>query len=360
MQSITNMIIALQHNYQFYVITTAFDLMCKDKYDSVEIDCWNQVQLPGAMELINVWYSGKKGGQLSTIKQLMNDITPQVIYLNGIYSLKFFLFPLFILRKGFTGKLVICPRGMLQSGALSVKSNKKKLYIKLLQISGLFKNVIWHATNGEESDDILYFFPNNKGIHIAFNVPKTPYKKVNYPDKKAGELNMVYLSLITEKKNLLLLLHILRDLSPTIRLHIYGPVKDQSYWEECKNLINKLSDRVMYHGDVQPAYVQQTIEQYHVLTILTKGENFGHALYECLSVGRPLITSNYTPWNKLKEMNAGVNVTIEDTIDCIQKITELAAMSQEEYNMMCDASLMLAKNYFTNLNTVNTYKKLFG
>ena len=78
--------------------------------------------------------------------------------------------------------------------------------------------------------------------------------------------------------------------------------------------------------------MQEVIAQYHALILFTKGENFGHAIYESLSVGRPVITSYFTPWNDLQEKNAGVNVDISDTQDCVRKILNLCNFNQEDYN----------------------------
>ena len=249
-------------------------------------------------------------------------------------------------------KVVVCPRGMLQSGALSVKSSKKRLYIKALQISGLLNGVAWHATNDEEADDIAKFFSVNKGINIAFNIPKTPLNNITFPIKKTGELRIIYLSLITQKKNLLLLLKVIMRMPDTVQLHIYGPVKDYHYWEQCKILIDGMPQKVKYYGDIEPIKVQDTIAGYHSLCLLTKGENFGHALYESLSVGRPIITSFFTPWNELKSLQAGVNVDIQDFDDCINKLSEVVRLNQEEYNILCTGARNMSTRYFEKLNSV--------
>ncbi len=359
-QSLTNLMAALQNHYSFSVLTTAYDLMSDKPYDTVQQNSWNTICLPNMIEPVKVWYAGKSSLNYNTVKKIILELNPNILYLNGIYSYRLFIFPLLVSSFSSFAKIVVCPRGMLQSGALSVKSNKKKIYIKTLQVLQILNNVCWHATNDEEAEDIKKYFPINKGINVAFNIPKTPYKNISYPEKKVGELNLVYLSLITQKKNLLLLLNVIKQMKELVQLNIYGPVKDNQYWQECKTLIDEMPEKVKYFGDIQPIKVQETIERYHALCLFTKGENFGHALYESLSVGRPIVTSFFTPWNDLKSLHAGVNVNIYEFNDCTNKLSELAALNQEEYNNLYKGSHALSVLYFEKLNSVVAYQKVFN
>lgn len=145
-----------------------------------------------------------------------------------------------------------------------------------------------------------------------------------------------------------------------IVLDIYGPVTDKKYWEQCELLIQQMPDKVQYKGEVQPAAVQNILSQYHALILLTKGENFGHALYESLSAGRPAITSYFTPWNDLQQKRAGVNVDIDNMKDCLEKLHHFADMKQDEYNIYCKGAHELALQYYRNLDTEVKYRELFG
>lgn len=359
-QSLTNLVLALQNEFSFSVITTAYDLLSDRPYDSVIQNTWNEVQFPNYNGTLSVWYAGKGKPSLLQLKALIIQLNPQAIYLNGIYSYRLFLQPLILNRLFLSLKVVICPRGFLQSGALSVKSTKKKYYIKILQKAKLLNNVVWHATNEEECNDIRKLFPENKGIIIASNIPKTPVSEIVFPKKKQGELKLVYLSLISEKKNLLLLLQILKELPNNIQLTIYGPVKDPKYWSQCVELINEMKDQVVYKGDIEPAEVQDVLSRYDAMVLLTKGENFGHALYECLSVGRPLITSYFTPWNHLEQSKAGANVDISNVNDCKSKMQQLANLSVADFEIYCRSAHHLANQYFKLLNSSQSYKKIFG
>src|SRR5690606_13631316 len=144
--------------------------------------------------------------------------------------------------------------------------------------------------------------------------------------KQPGAINLVSISLISPMKNILLVLRALRDVSAMVKYHIYGPVKDPGYWEECKALVSKMpaNIRVEHKGEVLPHKIADTLKSYHYFVLPSKSENFGHAIYEALSAGRPVITSHATPWNGLELAGAGYNIVPEDTAAFTALIDKLA------------------------------------
>jgi len=361
-QSLINLVKSLQGKYNLAVITNARDLGDTLNYDGVKENAWNSILLPDSDTKLSVWYAGNNGMGFSMLYKIMKDLNPDYIYLNGLYSLKYFLFPAIIWKINSDKiKLIVCPRGMLQKGALQIKFTKKKWYLRILKFSKLLNGVIWQATNQEEKEDIIKHFSEYKNINIAFNIPKPPYKLFTNSNKGNGELKLVYLSLITEKKNLHLLLDIIEKCNNSISLSIYGPIKDEKYWEtKCKPLIERLKGKAIYYGDVEPIKVQGVIAQFDAAILLTKGENFGHALYECLSVGRPLITSNYTPWNDLENLKAGWNVDINNIEEIVGKVNEISCMNNIEFNSFCKGAHNVAVDYFYKQNFETSYNELFS
>ncbi len=356
-QSIFNLV-QLLPGFEIYVVTSAYDLNETAMLEGVTADQWNEIELPGAKK-VNVWYGNRHRPGYRLFKKFLSQIQPSFVYFNGIFSLHLFIKPLLALRSsGNKAQLIICPRGMLQKGALADKSFKKKTYISLLRNSGLVKKAVWHATNAEEQDDIRINFPGATNIVVAANIPKLPVSKLKITGKKPGELRLVYLSLIAEKKNLHFLLQLMEG--TTIHLDIYGPVKDKKYWQQCLRLMEKMPGRVKYCGDVQPQYVQETFERYHALALLTRGENFGHALYECLSAGRPVITSFHTPWVNLEPKHAGWNVDITNFAACKEKLSGILQIDQECYNRYCLGAYELAAGYFSESGNTEPYKKMFS
>ncbi len=342
-QSLVNLSIALQDKFEIAVFTGAFDLHSGEPMKHLITNEWSSVKLPGQTTPIKVWYAGSHQPNLQTCKDLKKDFKPDAIYLNGIFSLRFLVFPLIAFKDT---SIVICPRGMLQSGALAGKSFKKKIYLNALKFSGLFSKVSWHATNEEESNDIKKLAGNNAKVFVAGNLPKQPFSRFTPVAKKAGQLRLVYLSLIASKKNLLMAIRLLDKVKGEVSLDIYGPVKDKHYWEECLKAIGSSKASIRYNNDVRPEDVQNIFSQYDAGIFLTKGENFGHALYECLSVGRPIITSFFTAWNDLELKRSGWNVDISNDESVVEKINEIVRMPADIYDEFCEGALKEAKFYY--------------
>ncbi|MFL9481539.1 glycosyltransferase [Chitinophagaceae bacterium LWZ2-11] len=358
-QSLTNLVSAFGNTFDFYVFTSAYDLGATKPYDDIVLNRWNDMSIGN--HKIKVWYVGEKI-KYEIVKKLITEINPTHVYINGLYSLPFVIYPLIVCNKiKLSDNTIVAPRGMLQQGALAVKSTKKKVYLTALKLSGALKKITWHATTEDEKKDIEYFTGKLVRCVVAENIPKTPAPNIVYTTKSQGALKILYLSLISEKKNLLLLLQILKKCRAFIELDIFGPIKDNEYWNKCIEEMKSLPANISIHyrGDVKPENVQQTIVNYQALVLLTKGENFGHALYESLSVGRPIITSFFTPWNDLEKKMAGRNVDIANDQQMISVFEELAGKKQDEWNEYCSGAYSLSKAYFENQD-FSSYEKLFA
>ncbi len=286
----------------------------------------------------------------------------EYVHFNGIYSPFFFLIPLIYLRiKERNMKVVIAPRGMLQSGALEIRSGKKGLYLTLLKTFKLLRNVRWHATDEQELNDVKAQFGDQSRIVIAPNIPKKPYQQLKSIEWSPSlPLKLLFLSLITEKKNLHLILESLKMSNLEIEFDIYGPVKDLLYWGICKSIIRDLPLNVKckYHGPVGPNKTQSIFENSHAFILPSKGENFGHAIYECFSVGRPAIIGWNTPWGNLTEKKCGFITDL--SVDSINTaIKKLQALTVVEYSAICENSLKVARDYYSIAADQKSYKLLF-
>jgi glycosyltransferase involved in cell wall biosynthesis len=355
-QSLVNLIIHLNEFYEISVITSAYDLHATQPMENIQVQQWNSVLLPGAADPIKVWYADIHKSVRPAIRDAVKNFKPDVVYINGMFSFRFVMLPLMLIKNI---KMVISPRGMIQDGALSGKYLKKKIYLSVLRSSGLIKNVWWHATTDVEAADAKKLFGENTKTVVAGNIPRIPVKEVTFPQKKAGELRLIYLSLITAKKNLLQAIESINSSKENISLHIYGPVKDVSYWEKCEQLMKRSGGRIEYKGPVIPQLVQSTFASYDAGLFLTKAENFGHALYESLSAGRPIITSFFTPWDNLEIKKAGWNVDIDSVKNIVSTLEKAAAMDNAEFSEFCKGAHRLANDYFNDGFDIADYKKLF-
>ncbi len=367
-QSLLNMTKNLSKEYYFKIATTAFDLHDQMPYKDLILDCWTDLKLNEGAD-VKVWYSSQKKPSIFEIQKVIKSSRADIIYINGFYT-NHFLFPLILNKIGLVGekKIIISPRGMLQKGALKNKSLIKQFYLYFLKLTGLMKHVHFHATTEDEINDIKKIFGKNIKAVIAGNIPKRPLINLVSANKNVGELRLVYLSLISEKKNLLLLLKELTLVKSKISLDIYGPIKDEQYWLKCKEEIDKLPNNisVSYKGDIHPDKVQATIGEYHAFLLLTSGENFGHAIYESLSVGTPVIISNKTPWKFEATSNPpGWIVNLEKDeesqhADLKEVLIKLYNMDNETFSLSSKAAHEYAIDFYQSQDFKKQYTDLFN
>ena len=351
-QSLRNLVETLRDDFQIYIYCSARDLGDNFILQNIIPDQWND-----GGENVKIYYLNN--GFYRAAKRAFKDCHPDIVYINGMFLPRYNWLPLW-LAKSKRIKVVLAPRGMLQQGALAIKPVKKKVFLFFCRLSKLYDNIFWHATDEQEERDIKMIFGKNATSKIVPNIPKAPYKNITPRHKDAFKLRMVYLSLITEKKNLHLVLKALKEINVPIEFDIYGPIHDKAYWGKCERLIEGQLHKIVYRGSVIPDKVQGLLSEYHVSVLPTKGENFGHAIYESFSVGTPALISKFTPWGDLNAQNAGITVATEDEHDWKDAIQRFINLDHDEFVKLSRGAHTVAINYFNNNNFKSAYANLFG
>ena len=321
-QSIANLIRNLQEEVELYVITSNKDFGSEAPLNVIP-NTWQDFENGKA----KVMYLSPEKITLFTIKQLIQEINPDSIFVNGLYSIPFSLAPAVF----FPNKTIMHVRGMLHPGALAQKKLKKQLFLKAIKWLGIHRKIVFCASDAQEAGFTKAIFGKNAKVHIAQNFP-AHFDALPALQKEGGRISLVSIALIGPMKNHALVLEALSLVKATVKWHIYGPIKDSSYWENCLQLIKKLPKNisVYYEGEVIPTEVYATLKKYHFFILPSESENFGHALYEAMIAGKPIITSNNTPWNNLETHDAGYNVTL--TPKAVAKaIEDSAALDNTNY-----------------------------
>jgi glycosyltransferase involved in cell wall biosynthesis len=246
---------------------------------------------------------------------------------------------------------------MLHPGALSQKKWKKKMYLQVFKLLEYHHKIVFHATDDEEHGFIAKRFGAPAVIFTAGNFPNK-IAPLPVPAKQPGYLRLVSVALISPMKNILFILTVLAKCTNKIEYNIYGAVKDHDYWGQCKEQVKKLPANitVTWNGEIAPSNVAGALGKSQVFILPSKSENFGHALYEALSAGRPVITSHKTPWNDLRENNAGINVSLDNEAELLDAINFFAAMSNDEMQVWSNA----AHEYAERAVDVDKVRKQYG
>lgn len=356
-QSIANLVSNLSKYKKFYIVTRNTDYCDTIPYPSIEPNTWIQQS-----ENVSVYYFSSNNLTYHSIKKIIIENHFETIYLNGIFSVKFTLLPLFIAQKIKNLNIIVGGRGMLAPAALAIKPFKKKAFLFVAKILNLFTNVKFHATNETEKEYIQNIFGTNNKIFVAPNLAK-PFStsEFNVINKEVGELKIVNIARVAPEKNLLYALQVMQHVKSKITFNIYGPTYNESYWQKCKDIIATLDKNinVIYHGAIDNALVNELLKTNHVMFMPTQGENFGHIILESLQAGRPVIISNLTPWNNLEYHNCGFDLSLDNINLFADKIDFYANMNQETYNQVCRSSFDYACKFMSNPNDLNANKIMF-
>lgn len=357
-KSIYNFANLLSTNYEIYVYTSDRDFGMKTSFEKIHLNDWVNVA-PN----IHVLYNTPKYQTTANIKKAIIDVMPSYIYINSMYS-KHFSIDVLLLKNSFKDvKFIVAPRGMLKKSALAFKPVKKKLFLTLAKVKGFYNNVYFHATDATEANDIKRHVQRDASvIEEVGNCPAKPEVEFQYITKKANDLNIIFIGRIHPIKNLHYLLQVLQPVKSKVNLSIVGVLEDKMYWEECEKIIKNLpaNIKVTFFNEMHPFELENFIKEHHTLVLPTKGENFGHAIYECLAIARPVIISDQTPWLNLEKHDAGWDLPLNNPKAFTEKIEYLASLNQFDYNILCYGAIQLANEFYDNPQIKEKYLKLFS
>jgi glycosyltransferase involved in cell wall biosynthesis len=356
-RSIERIISVLNNNPSINLITSANNHQSESLPNSIKNDQF----VTEPVTNVSTYYSSNSILGVLKILKFYYENRKNTFYINGMFIPRLSLLPTLICKN-----VIICPRGMLINDTLGSKSFLKKIYLFIFKFA-VSKNAIWHATDAIERLDIKRFFGPNVIIKLIPNIPLKPLV-INPSRRKSTEvLKIVYYSLIVEKKGLLILIQSLKSIDIPVVLDIYGSIKDKSYWKKCLIEINNNNSQVSFNylGHANPSESQTILANYDAFVLLTKGENFGHSIYEALSVGTPIVITNKTPWVFEGSSNPpGWIVNYDNNgldIDGLKRaITNLYHMNNDAYALSSRAAHTYSVDFYNSQDFKKNYINLFN
>lgn len=199
-------------------------------------------------------------------------------------------------------KIIIHPSGFYEPWSLRQKQIKKTLAWHLYQKKLLLSADIIHCASESEEKNLLKLNSNFKTRVIPFGIEdEFINKKINY--KKINK-KVLFFSRIHKKKGIYDLVKAWNEIgNKEWTLNIVANKNDF-------NLLTKyISNKKLKINAIKPFFNNKKkihiFDNYDVLALPTKNENFGIVILESLSRGLPVLTSNLTPWNIIQDNNAG-------------------------------------------------------
>lgn len=346
MRTIVNLIDRLGDSYDFSVMTRGFDVGEKNVYPGIAINDWNKI---GGAQVFHV---GHGQVNFSAIRRVLRDASPDAVYLASCFSTLSIKF-LTLRRLGMAGQMpvILAPEGEFSSGALQLKATKKKIFRGVAFPGKLYRDLVWKAASEPEKADIQRVAGADCEIYVAPNMPPRvildDYRFEQKPRKEKGAISLIFLSRVMPKKNLLHTLEILPRLQGEIELDVYGPLEDELYWRECKEVIARLPERITVTqcGPVPYERAAETMAKYHFFVLPTLGENFGHVMTEAFSAGCPVLISDQTPWRNLEEKQIGWDLPLDRADLWLAALQKCVSMDSVEYEKLSSAARKYATDW---------------
>lgn len=287
---------------------------------------WNNVGKAQVMYLPESEYSTER------FKNLMQGLHVRMIYLTGVFS--------YVLNhaaitaaRALQIKIVIATRGELCVNALAIKSWKKRPYLAIMRMIHEYKDCYFQVTSKEEWDQAqtCLTIPRDHIIYLQ-NLHGRVVEK-DRAAKVSGLANIVFVSRISPKKNLLDAIKAAVNVRGELHFDIYGPIEDPAYWKECQKIIETVPHNVAirYCGQLDMMGAREIYANYDSFVFPTLTENYGHVIVESLNADCPIIISRgTTPWDDA-DGKAGYVVDLHDISALTGAIERIIDMDEDHF-----------------------------
>jgi len=328
-RTLSAMVAAARDPDAFFVLSSDRDLGAFERLP-VHRNCWS------TPSLAHVYYVSDDN-LIQYVRGLLaiRRVQPALIYLNSVFNLKYSLVAQLLRPLGFwrNAQILVAPRGELSAGALALKSRKKRLFLRGYVALGLHRYVNWHASSELEATEIRKSFGLEATVFVRENETELPRSAELPEPAESGRLRLIFLSRLSRKKGLRLLLEALASVTEEVDLEIFGdPAEDPKYVAECRVRAGTLAAnvRVSFCGSVVPERVRQQFLQNDVFVFPTAGENFGHVIAEALSASCPVLLQDVTPWTSRISNGGGFVIKDPSPITWALAIDRLAKCTGSE------------------------------
>lgn len=348
----------MKDQYSIYVITSDRDLNDTAAYNNIEADKWIEYDTG-----VQIFYCSPQYLSWNRIKEQVKTIQPDFIYLNSMYSRYFSIYPLLMQRMGIiNSKIVLAPRGMLKDSAVQFKSGKKKIFLTAFRQMRLHRFIHFHATDTTEVNDVKKYFGSNVEVSQASNFPGFVKDYQGSIEKRKGELSIIFIGRLHPVKNLHFLLEALKPVTGNVSVTIVGNAEDENYTNHCKGIIKGFPTNIQaqFAGEIPNNELGKIIVQHHIFALPTQGENFGHAIFEALAAGKPVLISDQTPWRNLAKAQAGWDISLQQPDDFTNALQQAVQFDQSAYDTLSRGAWLLVQQFVQQAELKTAYNNIFS
>ena len=312
---------------EHFVFTRNHDLGDPQVYPDVDAQRWMQ------MDNVEVAYLRPGLRDLTWMVKEIRRIKPDLYYVNSLQSPDYSILPYILrfLRVIPRAKLLVAPRGECSIGARSHKALKKRVARPFLNWI-LNRDALWHVSSSRELDEVEAWRGRKvESDRVVIQGDPAATASQEPSEGSGAEVPVVvFASRIDQMKGLDIAIQCLQEVTSPCKFRVYGSISDQSFWERCLVQVAHLPSQIVfeYMDSYDHASVQLIFSDADIFLFPTRGENFGHAIAEALSVGCPVEISQNTIWTEfINENNCGYAGSFEGLVEYLD--TFLASETKE-------------------------------
>jgi len=303
------------------------------------------------------------GFSLEFIKYLITlDSKEMIFHQHGIWTGA----SLHAIVTNFRGtKVLISPHGALDKWALDKSKFKKRLALLTYEGLNLNKASVIHALTPQEFHSIRTILPNAtiaiipNGVFLPSSLNPSSVIDWSFSFPK-GKINILYLSRVTAKKGLHLLVDALSLLkTDSWHLTIAGPT-DQPYFEFLSEKIRNsgLSNQISFIGLVAGLKKDYLYSKCDFFILPSLSEGMPMVVLEALSFGKPVLTTLAASIPEIESHRIGfiADVTVQSIYENLNRMFQFIAEDPDKTSKRC---LNIIKKYYLWDSIAIKYAELY-
>ena len=289
------------------------------------------------------------------LKLLLRSLGPlskcDIVHLSAIfYPISWLLAPLAILLGK---KIVWTPHGELDPDALIYSSARKRPILWLVRL--FKKKVLFHSTCDAETEYVkVNFGADSSTVQMPYFM-ELPTQLIRTP----GDF-WLYVGRIHPKKAIERLIEALPLVRIKKTLRIVGD-DNSDYGRGLRELAKRLNltEQVEFLGHQRGGEKYQLMANAHCLIMPSHTENFGIVVTEALTQQTPAIASTGTPWQVLRDRNAGDWVA-NTPVAIAQAMNRIDDLSPADYETLRQNAGQLVRQEFDTVANIHRWEAVYG
>lgn len=264
---------------------------------------------------------------------------------------------------------ILTPHGLLCEWSLQQRTQKKKLYLSLIERTNYKGSQAIHFTSQQEQKEVSLLgfgtpsFVLPLGLFLPSLIPKAKDRLRQYLHLPTDEPVILFMSRLHEKKGLDYLIQALSKLIHHRFTFILAGSGSSEYEAQVESLLisTRLRDRTRLVGFVEGEFKNLLLQGSDLFALTSYSENFGVVILEAMVSGLPVLVTPGVAFSSVVQQE-GIGFVVEQNIDSIASAIDNYLISPQNAKIIGDrARQFILENYTWDeiaKNLIKVYEKI--